>query len=151
MKALPLSYNRDMQEDKEGLFDTVDTLLATLQVFTGMVSTLKVKAEKTHRAAEEGYALATDLADYLVGKGIPFREAHSIVSKLVQYATEKGKSFPELSISEYKDFSPRFEEDVYSVSVESAIAARNVRGGTAPGQVTQQLKRARQILQGEDA
>jgi argininosuccinate lyase len=151
MKALPLSYNRDMQEDKEGFFDTVDTLLATLGVFTGMVSTLKVKGEKTHHAAEEGYILATDVADYLAGKGVPFREAHNIVGKLVQYATEKGKSFRELSISEYKNLSPLFDEGVYSISVESAIAARNVPGGTAPTQVAQQLKRARKIVQGEDA
>jgi len=151
MKALPLSYNRDMQEDKEGFFDTVDTLLATLDVFTGMVSTLKVKGEKTHRAAEEGYILATDVADYLAGKGVPFREAHNIVGKLVQYATEKGKSFRELSISEYKNLSPLFDEGVYSISVETAIAARNVPGGTAPTQVAQQLKRARKIVQGEDA
>jgi argininosuccinate lyase len=151
MKALPLSYNRDMQEDKEGFFDTVDTLLATLEVFTGMVATMRVKGEKTHRAAEEGYILATDLADYLVGKGVPFREAHNIVGKLVQYAVERGKSFRELSISDYKNFSPLFGEDVYSISVESAIAARNIPGGTAPEQVKQQLARARKIVQGEDA
>ena len=147
MKALPLSYNRDMQEDKEGFFDTVDTLLSTLEVFTGMVATLKVKGEKTRRAAEEGYILATDLADYLVGKGVPFREAHSIVGGLVRYAVEKGKTFKDLSLSEYKSFSPLFEEDVYSVTVASSIAARNVPGGTAPGQVAQQLARARQRLE----
>ncbi len=150
MKALPLSYNRDMQEDKEGFFDTVDTLLSTLEVFTGMVATLKVKGEKTRRAAEEGYILATDLADYLVGKGVPFREAHSIVGGLVRYAVEKGKTFKDLSLSEYKSFSPLFEEDVYSVTVASSLAARNVPGGTAPGQVAQQLARARRIVQGED-
>ena len=147
MKALPLSYNRDMQEDKEGFFDTVDTLLSTLEVFAGMVATLKVKGEKTRRAAEEGYILATDLADYLVGKGVPFREAHSIVGGLVQYAVEKGKTFKDLSLSEYKSFSPLFEEDVYSVTVASSLAARNVPGGTAPGQVAQQLARARQRLE----
>jgi len=150
IKALPLSYNRDMQEDKEGFFDTVDTLLSTLEVFTGMVATLKVKGEKTRRAAEEGYILATDLADYLVGKGVPFREAHSIVGGLVRYAVEKGKTFKDLSLSEYKSFSPLFEEDVYSVTVASSLAARNVPGGTAPGQVAQQLDRARRIVQGED-
>ncbi len=150
MKALPLSYNRDMQEDKEGFFDTVDTLLSTLDVFTGMVKTLQVKGEKTHRAAEEGYILATDLADYLVGKGVPFREAHSIVGGLVQYAVEKGKTFKDLSISEYKNFSPLFEEDVYSLTVASSVAARNVPGGTAPAQVKKQLARARRIVQGED-
>lgn len=150
MKALPLSYNRDMQEDKEGFFDTVDTLLSTLEVFTGMVATLKVKGEKTRRAAEEGYILATDLADYLVGKGVPFREAHNIMGGLVQYAVEKGKTFKDLSLSEYKSFSPLFEEDVYSVTLASSLGARNVPGGTAPGQVAQQLARARKIVQGED-
>ncbi|GAG40579.1 unnamed protein product, partial [marine sediment metagenome] len=150
MKALPLSYNRDMQEDKEGFFDTLDTLLSTLEVFTGMVATLKVKGEKTRRAAEEGYILATDLADYLVGKGVPFREAHNIMGGLVRYAAEKGKTFKDLSLSEYKSFSPLFEEDVYSVTVASSLAARNVPGGTAPGQVAQQLARARKIVQGED-
>ena len=148
MKALPLSYNRDMQEDKEGLFDTVDTLLSTLEVFTGMVATLKVRGEKTRRATEEGYILATDLADYLVGKGVPFREAHNIVGGLVQYAVEKGKTFKDLSLSEYKNFSPLFEEDVYSVTVASSIGARDVPGGTAPEQVAQQLARARKIVQG---
>ncbi len=150
MKALPLSYNRDMQEDKEGFFDTVDTLLSTLEVFTGMVATLKVKGEKTRRAAEEGYILATDLADYLVAKGVPFREAHNIVGGLVQYAVEKGKTFKDLSLSEYKSFSPLFDEDVYSVTLASSLGARNVPGGTAPGQVAQQLDRARKIVQGED-
>ncbi len=148
MKALPLSYNRDMQEDKEGFFDTVDTLLSTLEVFTGMIATLKVKGEKTRRAAEEGYILATDLADYLVGKGVPFREAHNIVGGLVQYAVENGKTFKDLSLSEYKNFSSLFEEDVYSVTVASSIGARDVPGGTAPGQVAQQLARARKIVQG---
>nr|MQY55467.1 argininosuccinate lyase [Dehalococcoidia bacterium] len=150
MKALPLSYNRDMQEDKEGFFDTVDTLLSTLEVFAGMVATLQVKGEKTRRAAEEGYILATDLADYLVGKGVPFREAHSIVGGLVQYAAERGKTFKDLSLSEYKSFSPLFEEDVYSVTLASSLGERNVPGGTAPGQVAQQLARARKIVQGKD-
>jgi len=150
MKALPLSYNRDMQEDKEGLFDTVDTLLSTLDVFAGMVRTLRVKGEKTRLAAEEGYILATDLADYLVGKGIPFREAHNIVGGLVQYALEKGKTFKELSLGEYQSFSPLFAEDVYSMTVETSVKARNIPGGTAPEQVEQALARARGIVRGED-
>jgi argininosuccinate lyase len=139
-----------MQEDKEGLFDTVDTLLLTLEVFTGMVATLKVKGQITLRAAEESYILATDLADYLVGKGVPFREAHGIVGQLVQYVTEKGKAFRDLSISEYKSFSPLFGEDVCSITVEASLGARNVPGGTGPGQVAQQLARARNIVQGKD-
>jgi len=146
MKALPLSYNRDLQEDKEGFFDTVDTLLSTLEVFTGMVSTIRVKAEDTERALKRGYILATDLADYLVKKGESFRSAHGIVAGLVGYAAEKGRSFAELDLNEYKKFSPLFEEDVYSISVTSSLAARNVVGGTAPGQVERALATAKKLL-----
>ncbi len=146
MKALPLSYNRDMQEDKEGLFDTVDTLLSTLEVFAGMVKTLRVKAENTGQAAKQGYILATDLADYLVKKGEPFRKAHDIVARLVSYAMERGKSFSELSLTEYKVFSSLFEEDVYSITVESSIAARDVIGGTAPRRVDRALATAKKII-----
>jgi len=148
MKALPLSYNRDMQEDKEGFFDTVDTLLSTLEVFTGMVKTLRVKAENTEQAARQGYILATDLADYLAKKGEAFRTAHNIVARLVSYAMEKGKSFSELSPGEYKEFSPLFGDDVYSISVESSVAARDVIGGTAPKQVARALAAAKKLLGG---
>lgn len=146
MKGLPLTYNRDMQEDKEGLFDTVDTLLSTLDVFAGMVKTLKVKRESTERAVRRGYILATDLADYLVKKGSTFRTAHNIVSRLVSYAAGKGKSFGELSPEEYGQFSPLFAEDVYSITVESSLAARDVIGGTAPSQVEQALAAARKTV-----
>ncbi len=146
MKALPLSYNRDMQEDKEGFFDTVDTLLSTLAVFTGMVRTVQVKAENVQQAVKQGYLLATDLADYLVKKGEAFRTAHSIVARLVSYAVKKGKPFDELSITEYKKFSPLFEDDVYSVTIESSIAARDVVGGTAPSQVERALAAAQKII-----
>jgi len=146
MKALPLSYNRDMQEDKEGFFDTVDTLLSTLEVFTGMVKTLRVKAENMGQAVKQGYILATDLADYLVKKGEPFRTAHDIVGRLVSYAMEKGKSFSELSLTEYKGFSPLFGEDVYSITVGSSIAARDVTGGTAPKQVERALTAAKKTM-----
>jgi argininosuccinate lyase len=146
MKGLPLSYNRDMQEDKEGLFDAVDTLLSTLEVFTGMVGTLRIKAENTERAVKQGYILATDLADYLVKKGEPFRTAHDIVARLVSYAIEQGKSFGELSRDEYKGFSSLFGEDVYSITVESSIAARDIIGGTAPKQVEQALASAKKVL-----
>ncbi len=147
MKALPLAYNRDMQEDKEGFFDTVDTLLSTLEVFTGMVKALQVKAENTSKAIGQGYMLATDLADYLVKKGEAFRTAHDIVARLVSYAVEKGKSFPQLSISEFKEFSSLFGEDVYSITVESSLAARDVTGGTAPRQVERALAAARKIVE----
>jgi argininosuccinate lyase len=146
MKGLPLSYNRDMQEDKEGLFDTVDTLLSTLSVFAGMVNTLQVKPDRTERATRQGYILATDLADYLVRKGETFRNAHGIVASLVSYAEEQGKPFRELALGEYKRFSPRFEEDVYSITLESSIAARDVAGGTAPERVEQALANAREFL-----
>ena len=146
MKALPLSYNKDMQEDKEGFFDTVDTLLSTLEVFTGMVSTLRVKAENMTRAVERGYILATDLADYLVKKGETFRTAHDIVGKLVAYAIKKGKSFTELSLAEYRNFSPRFGKDVRSITVASSIAARDIVGGTAPKQVARALAAAKKKI-----
>ncbi len=146
LKALPLSYNRDMQEDKEGFFDTVDTLLATLEVFSGMVKTLRVKAENMEQAVKQVYILATDLADYLVKKGEAFRTAHDIVGRLVSYAIKKGKSFSELSLDEYKGFSPLFGGDVYSISVESSIATRDIIGGTAPKQVERALARAKKAI-----
>jgi argininosuccinate lyase len=146
MKALPLSYNRDMQEDKEGFFDAVDTILSTLEVFGGMVATLKVRAENAQRAVERGYILATDLADYLVKQGEAFRDAHDIVARLVSYALGKNKSFAELSLSEYKKFSPRFERGVYAITVSSSLAARDVVGGTAPRQVARALARAKKIV-----
>lgn len=146
MKALPLSYNRDMQEDKEGFFDTVDTLLSTLDVFIGMVQTLRVKAENMGRGVKQGYILATDLADYLVGRGEAFRNAHGIVARLVGYAVERGKLLSEISLDEYKEFSPLFEPDVYSVTAESSMAARDVVGGTAPGQVDRALATAKKMI-----
>ena len=146
MKGLPLAYNRDMQEDKEGLFDTVDTLITTLEVFSGMVTTLKVKAEEMEARMRGGYILATDLADYLVKKGETFRRAHEIVGRLVSEAIKKEKTFGELSQEEYKAFSPLFGEDVYEITVETSLAARDVIGGTAPGRVEVQIEKAKKIL-----
>jgi argininosuccinate lyase len=149
MKGLPLAYDKDLQEDKEGFFDTVDTLLATLEVFTGMIKTMAIKAENTLKAAERGYILATDLADYLVKKGESFRTAHEIVGKLVKYAISKDKTIAALDIKEYKKFSPRFGKDVFNITIESSLAARDVIGGTAPGQVRKALAKARRILAGK--
>ena len=146
MKALPLSYNRDLQEDKEGLFDTVDTLLSTLEVFTAMLDTLHVKPENTRQAATAGYILATDLADYLVRKGESFRTAHDIIARLVTYAMEQDKSFSEISLTEYRRFSPLFGEDVHTITVESSLAARDNIGGTAPNQVAEALENAKKII-----
>ncbi len=146
MKGLPLAYNSDMQEDKEGYFDVVDTLLSTLKVMAGMVRTVKVKPANTAKAVERGYILATDLADYLVKKGESFRMAHEIIGKLVSYAAQEGKTFAEISINKYKKFSPLFGEDVLKISVESSLSARDVVGGTAPKRVKQALARARKIV-----
>ena len=147
LKGLPLTYNRDLQEDKEGFFDTVDTLLATLEVFAGMISTMEIDRERTGRAARDGYMLATDLADYLVGKGEPFRAAHGIVSELTKYAASQGKALYEVDMSEYRRFSPRFDEDVYSISAETSIAGRDVKGGTGPRQVEDAMKQAKELLE----
>jgi len=146
MKGLPLAYNRDMQEDKEGLFDTVDTLLATLEVLTGMVKKLKVNTVRMARDVSDSYILATDMADYLVKKGLPFRQAHSIVGKLVQYAISKNKGFQELGLDEYRSFSPLFADDVYGITVKTSVEARNVVGGTAPKQVVAALAGARKLV-----
>jgi argininosuccinate lyase len=150
MKALPLSYNRDLQEDKEGLFDTADTLLSTLEVFTGMVRTLKINNKRIRRATKEGYILATDIADYLVNKGIPFRQAHQIVAGLVNYAIQQDKGLHQLNLNEYQRFSTTFDEDIYSITTKSSIAARNVIGGTAPKQVEAQIARAKKIVESEN-
>jgi argininosuccinate lyase len=146
MKGLPLAYNSDMQEDKEGLFDTVDTLLVTLRVMADMIKTLKVKPENVMKALERGYILATDLADYLVNKGEAFRTAHEIVAGLVNDAAGKEKPLSALTMAEYKKYSPLFEEDVREITVRSSVNARDVYGGTAPRRVRQALNKARRIL-----
>jgi argininosuccinate lyase len=146
MKGLPLAYNKDMQEDKEGLFDTVDTLLSTLDVFTGMVKTLRVKAGEVRQRAESGYMLATDLADYLVRKGEAFRTAYDIVARLVTYAVTNNKTFAQLRLPEYKKYSSRFAKDVYAITVETSVAARDVPGGTNPRQVEKALKAAKKMV-----
>jgi argininosuccinate lyase len=146
MKSLPLAYNRDMQEDKEGFFGTVDTLHSSLEVFAGMVKTIKVNTERISQAMKTDYILATDLADYLVKKGMPFREAHGVVARLSKYAASKGKNFRELDLKEYHEFSPLFGEDVYKITLESSVAARNVVGGTSPQQVEKALRRAKRLI-----
>ncbi|MCJ7763784.1 MAG: lyase family protein, partial [Dehalococcoidales bacterium] len=146
MKGLPLCYNRDLQEDKEGLFDTIDTLLPSLDVFSGMVKSLKVKKENMERAANRGYILATDLADYLVAKGETFRSAHGITARLISYAADKGKPLNQLSLDEYQGFSPLFGDSIYSVTAASSLNARNITGGTAPQQVAKALARAREMV-----
>jgi argininosuccinate lyase len=146
MKSLPLAYNHDMQEDKEGLFDTVDTLQASLEVFAGMVKTININTERIAQAMKTDYILATDLADYLVQKGMPFRKAHGVVAELTEYAMSRGKNFRELGRKEYHKFSPLFGGDVYEITLESSVAARNAAGGTSPQQVGKALRRAKRLI-----
>jgi argininosuccinate lyase len=147
MKGQPLAYNKDNQEDKEPLFDTADTLKDTLRIFAEMVGGITVKAAAMERAALRGYATATDLADYLVKKGLPFRDAHETVAHAVKAAISHQVDLSELPLNVLKQFSPAIEKDVYGVlSLRGSLHARNVLGGTAPAQVQAQIARHRQRL-----
>ncbi|MDA1188205.1 MAG: argininosuccinate lyase [Chloroflexi bacterium] len=146
LKGLPLTYNRDFQEDKEGTFETIDTLLPCLEVSAGMVETMTLRPERMRHAAQESYVLATDIADYLVRKGMPFREAHGVVSELSSHAVKQGKFFHQLPLSDYQRFSKLFDKDVLGVTVDASIAARDVPGGTARNQVEKALVVAKQAL-----
>jgi argininosuccinate lyase len=149
MKGQPLAYNKDNQEDKEPLFDAVDTLSDTLRVFAGMLSGLTVDAAAMRRAAAEGFATATDLADYLVRKGLPFRDAHEAVAQAVRFAAGEGKDLAQLPLDALRRFSPLIAEDVYAgLTLEGALAARKHVGGTAPEQVRAAVARARAELAG---
>jgi argininosuccinate lyase len=150
MKALPLSYNRDLQEDKEGLFDTVDTLEHSLTIFTDMIDTVQFNTEQIRTAFKNDYVLATDIADYLVQKGLPFREAHAVVSRLSNYAVKCKKNFNELSLKEYQDFSPFFDDDVYKLTIDKSISSRDVFGGTAPQQVKSAIERYWKLIKNEN-
>jgi argininosuccinate lyase len=149
MKGLPLTYNRDLQEDKEGFFDTADTLLATLDVCAGMLDGMSVNRDRMREAAGSGYALATDIADYLVGKSVPFREAYRAVAELSEYAGETGRRYDQLSLDEFQRFSDQFDEGVFEITVESSLAARSVPGGTSPDRVADAIATARRALDGE--
>jgi argininosuccinate lyase len=147
MKGQPLAYNKDNQEDKEPLFDTVDTLAATLRIMAEMVSGIVVKPEALRRAAMRGYATATDLADYLVKKGLPFRDAHEAVAHAVKVALGKGVDLSELSLAELQAIEPRIGDDAFGVlTLEGSLNARNLVGGTAPAQVRAQVARHRARL-----
>ena len=147
MKGQPLAYNKDNQEDKEPLFDTVDNLKGSLKVFADMVPAITCNKTAMCEAALKGFATATDLADYLVGKDIPFRDAHEVVGKSVAYCVEKNCDLAELSLSELQQFSEKIVEDVFDVlSLEGSVAARNHVGGTAPEQVRKAIALARQQI-----
>jgi argininosuccinate lyase len=142
MKGQPLAYNKDNQEDKEPLFDTVDTLKDTLRIFAEMMGSITVKPEAMERAVLKGYATATDLADYMVKKGLPFRDAHEAVAHAVKTAIEKQVDLSELPLEVLQQFNPKIEKDVYDVlSLRGSLNARNTLGGTAPAQVRLQIAR----------
>ena len=147
MKAQPLAYNKDNQEDKEPLFDTVDTVTDTLRIFADMASGITVHAEAMRAAALQGYATATDLADYLVKKGLPFRDAHEAVAKAVRGCVDRGCDLAELSLEELQAYSALIGDDIYAVlTLEGSVAARNHVGGTAPAQVKAAIQRVRKQI-----
>ena len=147
MKGLPLTYNSDMQEDKAPLFDTVDTLEAMLRIVPPMLGSLTFGVARMRAAAGAHYATATDLADYLVRKGLPFREAHEVVGKTVRYALDHRKELADLSLEEFRQASSHFERDVYeAITVEASLRARGVIGGTAPEAVKRQLVEAKALV-----
>jgi argininosuccinate lyase len=148
MKGLPLTYNSDMQEDKEALFDTVDTLEAVLRVVPPMLGSLTFRVERMREAAGANYSTATDLADYLVRKGLPFREAHEIVGRVVRHGIANKRELGEMSLEELRGFSPLIGADVHAtLSVEASLAARAVTGGTAPEAVARAVARARRLVE----
>jgi argininosuccinate lyase len=148
MKGQPLAYNKDNQEDKEPLFDTVDTLQDTLRIFADMMGGVTVKAPAMEAAAARGYATATDLADYLVKKGLPFRDAHEVVAHAVKSAQTSGLELSALSLESLRAFHPAIEADVFEVlSLKGSLEARRTVGGTAPQQVQAEIARHRQRLQ----
>ena len=147
LKGLPLTYNRDMQEDKEGFFDAADTLATTLDVFQAMIPGVKLNEKRVSLLAGESQMLATDLADYLVAKGMPFREAHGVMRELSRRCDEKQIRLSEMPMSEYKNLSELFEEDVKNITAESSASARNNPGGTAPVRVAAALAEAKKTLE----
>jgi argininosuccinate lyase len=148
MKSQPLAYNKDNQEDKEPLFDTLDTLIGSLRAFADMVPALGVKRERMYQAAEQGYATATDLADYLVKKGAAFRDAHEAVGNAVAFAIAEGKDLGACSLEELRQFDARIGEDVFEVlTLEGSLNARDITGGTAPAQVRRQVAAGRKLIE----
>jgi argininosuccinate lyase len=147
MKGLPFSYNRDMQEDKEPMFDTVDTVAECLEVLYEMLGTIKFKHENMKKALNEGFITATDIADYLSRKGLPFTQSHEITGKIVSYAEEKGLELLDLDISEFKKFSKHFDNDLYNyITLDGSIKSRKSQGGTAKKNVVKMIKSAKKEI-----
>jgi argininosuccinate lyase len=148
LKSLPLAYNKDMQEDKEGMFDTVRTLQGALQLFERMIATMTVNKDRMREAVNQDFSNATDIADFLVGKGMPFRQAHEVIGKTVLYCIRNGKFLLDLTLDEFKQFSQLFDESIYDVlKPETVVNARDVYGGTAKPQVLAAIERAERELE----
>jgi argininosuccinate lyase len=146
-KGLPLAYNKDLQEDKEALFDTLDTLAGSLRVMATVLRNIEFDRERARQGAASDYTNATDLADYLVRRGIEFRKAHELVGRIVVYAIEQRKELLDLTLAEYQHFSPLFDEGLFeAISLESSLSGKHQTGGTAPEQVGQELQRAKAML-----
>ncbi|MEI6535905.1 MAG: argininosuccinate lyase, partial [Verrucomicrobiaceae bacterium] len=147
LKGLPMTYNRDLQEDKEPLFDSVDTIKLALEVFAEMVGGMDVNEAKTSAAAADPLLLATDLADYLVKRGVPFRQAHEVIGKLVAHTVKTGRTFPELPLADYRKFSETFDATVFDLlKIKTALAAREGIGAPSPKNVAARLKHWRKEL-----
>jgi argininosuccinate lyase len=146
LKALPLAYNRDLQEDKEPLFDVIKTLDGSLSMMSGLVTSLEFNVQKMKENSEDGAILATELADYLVNKGVPFRDSHGIVRELVQKSLDEGLDLKDLDLAYYKESSEYFDDDVLEISAKSATDARSVLGGTSENQVQQRIIEARRRM-----
>jgi argininosuccinate lyase len=147
MKSLPLAYNRDMQEDKPCVFDSVDTVKSTLRVFCGMVGSLTVYSDRMEQMCVSGFLNATDMADYLVKKGMPFRQAHDVVGKIVRHCLHEVTSLEDLSLERLRRFSSLFENDVFAaLRIDSVVNARQIAGGTARSKVLQAIRKARRQL-----
>ena len=149
LKGLPLAYNKDMQEDKEGVFDAVDTALTSLEIFVGMIKTMKVKAENMKKAAQRGFINATDLADHLTKKGMPFRSAYKISGSIVAYCIEHGEVLETLPLEKYKEFSEIFEDDLYEdIDLYNCVNKRNSAGGTSVPSIEKQIEYVRRKCNG---
>ncbi|MCL2812910.1 MAG: argininosuccinate lyase [Clostridia bacterium] len=147
MKGLPLAYNKDMQEDKEALFDARDTLAQALPMFAGMLKTARFCPDVMARGAAGGFTNATDAADYLVGRGMPFRQAHEVIGKLVLHCLREGKALLDLSLEELKGFSPLFEQDVFqAIAIKTCVAARGLPGGPSPDALKEAIEAGRELL-----
>ena len=151
MKGLPLAYNKDMQEDKEALFDAIDNVKKSLLVYIPMLKTMTVNKEKMHRSAKGGFINATDAADYLAARNVPFRESHAIVGHLVAYCEQNGKDLEDLTLAEFQQFSPVFAEDIYEyIAVDRCVAARKVPGGPSVEATTVAIAQGRAWLSAQE-